>query len=214
MLDFLGQILTSVTVSVILVAALGWLTRSWISERLKNAIKHEYDEKLETHKSQLKAQSDVELEKLRADLSIAAAERQFKFTKLHERRAEVIAETYALLQEVHSRLGDYVKVIETAGDVPKDQRRQAVPDAHKQFIAYYLKKKIFLPKVAVEKIDAINMESVRAFNEFFYGVEMVQAAQGDGVNKWFEIFTRVKDDMSGALEELEDDFRTVLGDKS
>ena len=46
-MELLGTILTSGAVSALLV----WLTKTWISERLKHAIKHEYDEKLETYKA-------------------------------------------------------------------------------------------------------------------------------------------------------------------
>jgi len=36
-------------------AALVWLARSWITERLQQSIRHEYSQKLETHKSDLNA---------------------------------------------------------------------------------------------------------------------------------------------------------------
>ncbi len=93
-LEFILEILPSATVSGLLTAALLFLTRSWVSERLKNSIKNEYDLKLETHKSELKArldsdiethkaqlksQSDVEIEKLKASLNVAAAEKHIKF---------------------------------------------------------------------------------------------------------------------------------------
>jgi hypothetical protein len=74
-IDFIQQVIASASVSTILVRVLGWLTSSWIFERLKNRIKHEYNEKLETHKAQLKTQSAIGLEKLRFELAIAAAER-------------------------------------------------------------------------------------------------------------------------------------------
>jgi hypothetical protein len=61
MIDFLVQLLASATVSSALAAALVWLSRLWISERLKAAIKNEYDQYLETHKAQLNAQSDIEI---------------------------------------------------------------------------------------------------------------------------------------------------------
>ena len=92
------QVLSSATVSVALSGILLWLTKSWISERLKNSIKSEYDQKLETHKAQLKAQSDVEIEQLKSRLNRTALEHQVRFTNLDEKRAEVIAETYSLLR--------------------------------------------------------------------------------------------------------------------
>jgi hypothetical protein len=51
---------------------------------------------LERFKAELKAQHDVELERLRADLRVAASERETRFSRLHERRLDVIAGLYAL----------------------------------------------------------------------------------------------------------------------
>lgn len=62
-------ILSSAAVSAALTSLLVWLFKSWISERLKNAIRHEYDQKLETHKTELKSQADVALERIRAQLT-------------------------------------------------------------------------------------------------------------------------------------------------
>ena len=93
LVEIAKYVVPSVLISTTIVGALAWLLRSWISARLKSAIQHEYDAKLATHKAQLQASSDVEIEKLRSHLSIVAAVRQIRFTKLHEVRAEVIAET-------------------------------------------------------------------------------------------------------------------------
>ncbi|MFT7229330.1 MAG: endonuclease YncB(thermonuclease family) [Methylophilaceae bacterium] len=96
-MQFIIEIITSATVAGLLTAALVWLTKSVISERLKNAIKNEYDQKLETHKAELKSTSNIEIEKLKSQLGIIAAQGNFKFTKLHEKRADAISEIYALL---------------------------------------------------------------------------------------------------------------------
>ena len=109
--DFISNVIASTFFSSLLVGAGIWIARSWLSERLKNSIRAEYDQKLETHKAQLKSQSDASLERLRADLSIATVEHNIQFTRLHEKRAEVIAETYARLTELHVALGDYVKIL-------------------------------------------------------------------------------------------------------
>lgn len=150
-----------------------WLTRSWISARLENAIRYEYDQKLETHKATLKAQTDVELEKLRSDLAIIANERSIKLTKLHEIRAEVIADTYSLLRELHNSIAEYVKAFIPAGDRSQEDRRNEVVKAHATFFKYYSRKRIFLPRDTVEKIDTVELNSRHTYYDFFYGVEMV-----------------------------------------
>lgn len=54
-------------------ALLVWLLRGWISERLQQSIRHEYSQKLETHKAELNAriqaiQHDNQLQQLRTSL--------------------------------------------------------------------------------------------------------------------------------------------------
>jgi len=204
--DYLPSIITSASITTAMV----WLGRTWISERLKNSIKSEYDQKLETHKSKLKAQTEVEVEKLRSRLSIVAAERNIVFSKLHSDRADVIATTYALLKDVYETFQDYVKMFEPAGGKSKEERRLAATDAHLALREYYPKKVIYLPKSTVETIENINMELVKTFNEFFMTVDVGKSS--DTTNKWIEISTKMSGEMEMALTGLEDEFRKLLGD--
>jgi len=209
--DFIVQLITTVSVNVALSGLLLWITKSWISERLHNAIKNEYDLKLESHKAQLQAQSDLEIEKLRSQLSISAMERHVLFSRLHEVRGEVIAETYALLKRLYSRLNNYVKPFEPVGDSPIAHRRNEAADAHNEFRNYYTTKLIFLPVATATKLEEIDHQIVNAFNEFTFGVEMTTNAGGDGTQKWIEVVNRVNGDIKTALGQLEDEFRKLLG---
>jgi hypothetical protein len=67
-MEHILTIISSGAVSVALSGTLVFLFRNWISERIKGAIQHEYNEKLETHKAQLQSRNDIEIEKLKADL--------------------------------------------------------------------------------------------------------------------------------------------------
>jgi hypothetical protein len=209
--NLIVQIITSAGVSAALSGILLWLTKTWISERLKNGIKNEYDQKLETHKAQLKAHSDVEIEKLKSQLNITATEHQVKFAKLHETRAEVIAETYSRLNELFYKLRAYVNIVEMSGDLPREDRRRLATEAFKKFGEYYETKLIFLPKGTASKLQNINSQLVRTFNEFVFSVEM---PSGTGATeKWMEIFQRVGGEISVALGELQDEFRRMLGEE-
>ena len=208
MADFVVPVITSSGVS----AALVWLAKSWISEQLKNAIKSEYYQKLETHKAQLKAQSDVEIERLRSQLNITGLEHGVRFAKLHEKRAEVIAETYAFLKELSIRLSDYVKMFEPAGDLPRDERRDAAFKAHEIFHSYYTTRLIFFPRETASKLEEINLQLVKIFNEFVYTVDH---SNGVGsTDNWIKLFNRVNDEIPIALKELESEFRKLLGDEN
>jgi len=88
----LGIFATAGITGTVAASAILWLSKNWISEKIKGRIKVEYDSQLEILKAKLKSESDVEVERLKSQLSIAAAERQFRFSKLHEKRADAIAE--------------------------------------------------------------------------------------------------------------------------
>lgn len=53
------EIIRSAVSGAAAAALLIWLFREWISVRLKSGIQHEYDQKLEAHKAQLKAEQEV-----------------------------------------------------------------------------------------------------------------------------------------------------------
>lgn len=67
-INFALTTLASAGVTTVLLAALGWLLRTWIGERFKASIKHEYDDRLERLKSELKAQSDLDLAALKSEV--------------------------------------------------------------------------------------------------------------------------------------------------
>lgn len=68
LINFTLTTIASAGVSAVLLAALGWLFRSWIGERLKASIKHEYDDRLEKLKAELKSQGDAHLTSLKSEV--------------------------------------------------------------------------------------------------------------------------------------------------
>ena len=75
-------------------AALAWLVRNWISERLRHAISHEYSQKLETHKNDL----EIRVQSLRHDFEVHRLRTSLFFD--HQRNA--FAELLAKIAEVNS----------------------------------------------------------------------------------------------------------------
>jgi hypothetical protein len=76
----------------ILLAAVGYLIKTLVSSRL--------EKDAEAFKADLKRNSDMEIERLKNALQMTALEHQVRFSKLHERRAEIIGKLSRLIQEV------------------------------------------------------------------------------------------------------------------
>jgi len=72
-----------------LLGAAAWLIKTVLQDRLARDA--------DVFKKQLRADADTEIERLKASLQMVAVEHQILFSKLHERRAEVIAELYKRL---------------------------------------------------------------------------------------------------------------------
>lgn len=97
----MNAIASSITYSALVSSALTglivFITKTWISERIKQAIQHEYATRLEEQRSTLKAEYDMQLERLRADIARRDALESSTRTALsavhlasHERRVSAL----------------------------------------------------------------------------------------------------------------------------
>jgi hypothetical protein len=102
--EWLGTVLPSAAISIVVSGVIVWFFQTWIGERSKSCIKHEYDTKLEDYRAQLKSTIDLEVERHRV-----------RFARLHEKRAEVIAELYSRLREATGPVQNYVSEISYEG---------------------------------------------------------------------------------------------------
>jgi hypothetical protein len=207
-------------------AALIWLSKTWITERLKNSIQHEYDVKLEAHraalkaeydkeveiiKAKLKAESDIATERLRATLQQANAEHQVRYARLHEQVAETIAGTYSRLQRVHSAVANYTKVLEFANDPPKAERRKTVGVTFGDFQDYYRPRKLFVPRATARKIDAFETTLFKIAHEFMWAVEESEHTRQHDTTTWSKVSKQMSEDIPPLFSALEDDFQALLG---
>lgn len=213
MYDSIVTILASATVSTALAGLLLWLTKSWITERLKNAIKHEYDQQLETHKAALKAQHDTALEKLTSDLRLDSFRQETRFADLHSRRAETIAETYGRLRNLHTLTRRYISEVGFEGQPSLAERRQDVGKALEDFEEYYLPRELFLPAATAERINDFRNKHVKVIFKFKRGVEQGRDEK-TGKDSWFESVEMMDDEVTPIFEELKSEFRKLLDDSA
>lgn len=207
--DFAVQTVTSIFSGLGGAGLLVWIFRTWVSEKLKNSIRAEFDMKLESYKTQIKAAADVELEQLRSRLAIQAKEHDVVFSKLHERRSEIIADIYAKLKRVQLCLGEYTAAFELAGEKPRDERGQDFFDAYKEFFDVFNNNAIFLPANPAKSIEELNKVMLRSGNEFTYFV------RNERYPRWHEKWTEIEEHCQNAIPtiiaELEVTFRKLLG---
>lgn len=208
-------ILSSVAFSGLLSAALVFLSKTWISERLKGAIKNEYDQKLETHKAQLKAQSDVSLEEFKAKLQLAASERNIRLTRVFEDTVEAISGTYTRLLALFDAVAHYTSIVEWQSTPPKEERRKVVGETYKELLDFYRPRRPFLPKRVIQKIDELRNRLDKTAIDFMFGVEKGGDARairkGEDKDTWMAANKVMTEEVPKLLEVLDDDLRKTLG---
>lgn len=208
----LDNIITSIMSSGVVAGILIWLTKSWISERIQNSIRHEYDQKLESHKAQLKYEADTELEKIRAELQIEAAKRNIQFSKIFEEIANTVVEVYSRLVVLKDAVGSYVSITGWSGEPPKEEKRKIVSEKLNEFLSYYKARKIYLPEATAEKVEEFWRGLYNISIDFMLGVEQGRdERRKDDSDTWMEAHKYMSKQVPGVLKALETEFRRILG---
>lgn len=216
---FLLSFLASAATGAILSAMVAWLCKSWISERLKAAIQHEYNEKFETFKVKLQADSAIEMEKLRSQLNINAAERQIQFSGLYQIRGQVITRLYDMLVIAHREGADFASPISGVYDQTFQEKYRNTQTAITQLVNYFDAHRIYIP------LDLCNL-----LEQLIYHLRLEILAPGDGTRyeeanlpqhvvrqrhvaaeRAWKYFDQEFPSTRGALEH---EFRKLLGDPS
>jgi len=233
----LDTIITAILSSSIISGLLIWMTKSWIAERLKNSIKHEYDQKLESHKAQLKYEADTEIEKIKAELQIEAHRNSVNYSTLHSKRAEYITQLYSRLVNLYEgiiglsyelgarevRADHYARYdaiksqpweikegIQTLS-IEEETKAKNLHETYKEFMKFYNEKKIYFSEEVCALIEQFaNLAG-------FMGTMYQNVALRDDDNQpyfnpivletWFKAGERIPK----LLATMEKEFRVMLG---
>jgi len=209
--EFATVLLSSSVVSTAVVGAIVWLTRNVVTEHLKNSIKHEYDLKLESHRVRLAAENSQSLERLRAELQIAAAERHVRFSNLHERAAEAIAGTYQRLHQLRMAVAMYTSIVEYEAMGTRDERRMAASKALMEIDEYFRTHQFYIPRHLAAQIAKFVERLMKVAWDFALQVDGDENNRRDSVEKWGEIHRIMANEMTPLFQELEEEFRQQLG---
>lgn len=223
--DWAHTILTSASVAVVLCGVAAALFKNLLTERLKAAIKTEYDEKLESHKAQLQASNskelevlkaqlkghaDVEIEQLKSQLQVQAAQQNLKFTRLHERRIEAIEHIHNKLIAVRDAVGRYINAYQPVG-ASDQERLKLVEAAYNEFKPSFVQSQLFLPRNVASAVATLDATFLNLTNQFTIVVKA--DASKPNTDLWIKLIERFKTDVDDAIERLNEDMRQALGDE-
>jgi len=176
-------------------------------ERYRAELKASTDRDLEGYKAELKVRHEVEIERLRADIRQIAFQRETTFAKLHEKRAAVIAEIYAKLARVHIAMSHLVAVLPIADVSNKDETEAEALRAGQDFSEYLNRNLIYFDKSLSNLLTSFDEKMVEAFNTH----RNTPMAKTDRLKSWLTIQTILELESKKIREEIEHNFRQLLG---
>jgi hypothetical protein len=141
------ELIKSLGIAFFVSGAAAWLTKSVITHFLFRNI--------EEYKIELKRQSDKEVEEIKSRLTILALERQIVFSRLHEKRADIIAEAYALFHELYSKTSKMSHDIFFAGGSAPKKELQLIFDECLKFYDFFQRNRIYFDENTCMKIDRL-----------------------------------------------------------
>lgn len=193
----------------------------------KNAIEYLFAETVEIKKKELAQNLEVHksiLEKenknFQHSLDTKLNEFNVRFSKLHEERAIVIKELYERLVKLHSAtvaLTRQIQPIFDDAETEEKQRLLSVNSTLNEFQKYYLVNKIYFDKELADRLDKISNEYWK--KNWDYATNMRMLREGQHTSEFYKkmiedsrkITEAVDKDFTKSLEELENEFRKILG---
>jgi len=178
--------------------AAAWLIKQLVSNR--------FVRDAEKFKITVQTNADTEIERLKNSLQMAALEHQVRFSKLHERRAEIIAELYTRLVDAQEVSENYVS---------QGGGTQLYPAASRKLIefgAFVMRHRIYLPERICTSLNTF-LERVRKLVNIarFRGGDIPSEISVENLETLLKAIETFEREIPALRKALEDEFRKILG---
>ena len=201
-------ILLALSGNAALLAVLGLLGKSLLDKLIIRDTKQ--------FESDLKAKSDAAIEHLKNELQLRTIEHQVRFSRLHEKRAAVIAELYGHLVEALWEAESFLSLAEWAGEPNKKEKHKTAINRLVDLYRFFDKHRIYLPVELCTSLEKLVMEVRSHVINFGVYVGFDEATLNDHTHKekqkaWHSGWDAIKNQIPLARQDLENEFRALLG---
>ena len=176
----------------------------WLGKR---AVDRWIDHDLDQHKNRL----EMQLEKLKADLVIAGKESEIRFNKLHEKRAEIIAELYCQINDAEIAVEMYYRRFKIREDgkltdeIVEKARSETVRKCTAAFEFFRRNELYFSEKLAFKIAGLISL--IQGTGLLPPGLLPVGSNGDQLLNDWRQKEAEIRD----VKKEIASEFRILLG---
>jgi 7-cyano-7-deazaguanine synthase in queuosine biosynthesis len=201
-----GEIITAIGGSAVLFGAMAWLVRS--------VINHFLSKDLEKFKLNLQRESQQELMRLQSSLQLVELEHQIRFSKLHERRAEIIAELYTRAVGLYRAASAFVKLYQSLDEAKNKENIKSLWNAADKFRNYFDEHRIYFNENTCTTIDSFNEALSKACSNlivFIQDAPALNLTTAQIWDEWNKTMTLMEGDVPKIRKSLEESFREILG---
>ena len=169
-----------------------------------------------TFEADLKAKSDAAIENLKSELQLRTIEHQVRFSRLHEKRASVIADLYGHLVEALWEAESFLSPMEWTGEPGKQEKHNIAMDKLVELYRFFDKHRIYLPSELCDSLEALFMEVRQHVINFGVYVRFHEQSINDHTREqkekvWNEGWDAIMNKVPLARQNLEQEFRVLLG---
>lgn len=158
------------TVPAVTIAAVAWVARKFIEQSFTDGA--------ERFRSQVQTAHATEIEQLRSDLALAAFEYQTRFSRLHDRHMEVLAEVYSRLVVAQWAFQSLTSLSQPLGQDLDEESRIAAMRGN-EFVEFFEANRIWPPADICASIANFNAEMLGASVNF-----RMQDRHALGIDHW------------------------------
>lgn len=191
-----------------LLAVLGFLSKSILDKLIIRDTKQ--------FETDLKAKSDATIEHLKNELQLKTIEHQVRFSRLHEKRATVIAELYGHLVEALWEAESFLSPMEWAGEPNKKEKHKTAVNKLVDLYRYFDKHRIYLPTELCASLESLVIQVRSHVVHFgvYVGLDEKTLNEHTHTEKekaWNSGWDAIKNQIPLARHRLEGEFRALLG---
>lgn len=201
-------------VDLVVYSIIPTLAALYVTEKVKGSVKNSFDKKLED----LKKEHSIEIANFQTELNSLKAKENFKFTKLHEKRLEVLQKTYEYINKYLMLLAFYL--------VPNDEKDNKINDsklfnnedflkAHNEIWIYLNQNLIYFDEEIEELLKSYLAQTLVLFSNYERKrIKLMNADIKD--SNIFEnpdlVFSQIPKIILPIKKQIEIKFREILGE--
>ena len=200
-------IVAAVLGSAAVLAVLGFLAKALLGQLLqRDSRRFEFE---------LKAKADSAIEQLKSDLQIRTIEHQVRFSQLHEKRANVIAELNGLVVEALWEAESFLSPMQWAGEPDKREKERVAMSKLVELFRYFDKHRIYLPielcDVVAKLVTDVRTHVIRFGTYLTWDESALQEhTRKEKHEVWMASWDAIKNQVPTVRKQLEDSFRALL----